>query len=552
MSKHSTFCFLTLLLAGAARAADAPPTFNEQVLPIFREKCCGCHNPDKKKGDLDLTSYAQAMVGGGSGEVIAAGDPDGSHLWQLVSHAAEPKMPPESDKLAADMLDVVKRWIAGGAIERAGGAPVARKQAAVALAAGTVAEPEGPPVMPPRLTLEVVAEAARPTTITALAVSPHGDVAAVGGRGQVLLHATTGLDLLGVLPFPEGVVKAVRFSRNGKLLLAAGGAAAKSGRIVLWDVGKGERLAELGEEYDEILAADVSPDQRLVALGGPARVVRILTTADGTVEAEARKHTDWVTAVEFSPRGTLLATGDRSGNLFLWESKGAREHGTLKGHTASITGLAWRPDGGLLASVSEDGSLRLWNPADSAQAKTWQAHPGGALSVCWTRDGRLVTTGRDKRAKVWKADGAMERQTGPLADIGTRVAVTADATRFFVGDWSGAVTAFNLADAARAGLLDTNPAPLAKRIAQAEKHAADLAAAGQSAGEQAKAAADALAAAESQAAAARKARDDAQQALDAAKVRQAESTKEVERWRAELEFSKSRGAGGQEPAPPRP
>ena len=52
---------------------------------MFREKCCSCHNPDKKTGGLDLTSFGQTMAGGSSGEVIAPGDPDGSYLMMLVT-----------------------------------------------------------------------------------------------------------------------------------------------------------------------------------------------------------------------------------------------------------------------------------------------------------------------------------------------------------------------------------------------------------------------------------------------------------------------------------
>jgi hypothetical protein len=52
------------------------------------------------------------------------------------------------------------------------------------------------------------------------------------------------------------VVKTVRFTRNGRLLLAGGGEAATSGRVVVWDVAQAARIAELGEEYDEVLAAD--------------------------------------------------------------------------------------------------------------------------------------------------------------------------------------------------------------------------------------------------------------------------------------------------------
>ena len=192
--------------------------------------------------------------------------------------------------------------------------------------------------------------------------------------------------------------------------------------------------------------------------------------------------------------------------------------------------------------MSEDGSLRLWNPKESAQLKTWQAHAGGAESVAWLREGRLVTTGRDRRVKLWKADGTLERETAPLADIGTRVAVTADGSRVFAGDWSGAVTVFNTADAAQAGTIDTNPPHLAKRLERAEKMLADASAIGQTAAEKAKAAADAMQVAESQVAAARKALEEADELAAAAKTRQGETARQVERWRAEVEFSRSQAA----------
>jgi hypothetical protein len=157
--------------------AEASPTFEEDVLPVFREKCCNCHNADKQAGGLDLTSYGRAMAGGSSGAVIAPGDADGSYLWQLASHAAEPRMPPEADRIPDAMLDVVKEWIAGGAIERKGAAPVAKKASiSLALDPQAVDAADGPPVGPPRMSLEVVSHAARPMAITALAASPNGAV----------------------------------------------------------------------------------------------------------------------------------------------------------------------------------------------------------------------------------------------------------------------------------------------------------------------------------------------------------------------------------------
>jgi WD40 repeat protein len=482
---------LVFLLTGVAIAEEKAPTYEQHVLPIFREKCCGCHNADKKAGGLDLTSYQQMMAGGNSGDVLDAGNPQNSYLWQVVSHDSEPTMPPDADRIPEAMLSVITKWIAGGILERDGAKPVAKKAgSSLALDAGAIVKPEGPPVMPPRLPLEPVSHGLRPTTILALAASPHGDFAALGGRQQVLLVGAGSRELIGVLPFPEGDCTTLRFSRSARLLLAGGGMAAKSGRVVIWDVSTAQRLMELGDEYDEILAADLSADQRLVALGGPAKVVRLLTTSDGVVESEIRKHTDWITSVAFSPDSVLLATGDRAGNLFLWESFGARHWGDLKGHTSGITGIDWRADGLMLATASEDGTIHLWEADGSKKVKSWAAHGGGASQVRWLADGRLVSTGRDRAVKLWKADGALERQLGVLPDVGTAVTVTSDTAVVIAGDWGGTVEVFQTADGTKLGVIDANPPPLKNRLQAAREQVAAATAAEKAAREADKLAAE--------------------------------------------------------------
>lgn len=462
------------LPTGKSHAAEKAPTYEQHVLPIFKEKCCGCHNAGKRAGGLDLTSYQQMQAGGNSGEVLAAGDPDASYLWQLASHESEPVMPPNADRIPDGMLDVIKKWIAGGLIERDGAKPIVAKPATnLALDPGAIVKPEGDPVLPPRLPLQVMTHGIRPTTITGLAASPHGDLVAIGGRQQVLLVSPTTRELRGVLPFPEGDCQTLTFSRNARLLLGGGGVAAKSGQVALWDVATGKRLITLGDEYDEVLAADLSADQRLVALGGSAKTVRLLTTADGQVESEITKHTDWITGVAFSPDSVLLATGDRAGNLFLWESFGAREWAILKGHAGGITAIAWRADGLLLATAAEDGTIHLWDADQGKKVRSWNAHGGGTSDVYWLNDGRLVSTGRDRKVKLWKDDGKLERDFGDLTDIGTRVVVNDKQDLVMAGDWAGIVDVFALADGKRLGRIDANPPPLEVRLGTAQRALAE-------------------------------------------------------------------------------
>src|SRR5678816_78593 len=81
-----------------ASAADKV-TYNDHVLPIFRNACLNCHNPDKKKAGLDLSTYQSALVGSESGKVLQSGNPSGSLLLKCVKQIEEPKMPPKGDKL---------------------------------------------------------------------------------------------------------------------------------------------------------------------------------------------------------------------------------------------------------------------------------------------------------------------------------------------------------------------------------------------------------------------------------------------------------------------
>src|SRR5205807_315509 len=140
-----------------------------------------------------------------------------------------------------------------------------------------------------------VKDPARPHPVTALATSPWAPLAAVAGHEKIYLYDLAKRAPAGELAFPEGIPYVLRFSRTGDLLLAAGGKPVQSGKAVLFDVRTGQRVATIGEERDLVLAADITPDGKLIALGGPGKVVRVYSTADGKLVYEIKKHTDWIT-----------------------------------------------------------------------------------------------------------------------------------------------------------------------------------------------------------------------------------------------------------------
>jgi hypothetical protein len=529
--------FLLFLLPAFSWAADKPPaklTYDDHLLPLLREKCFGCHNPDKTSGGLNLTSYSSLMQGGSSGEVIAPGDPDNSYLYMLVTHQSEPTMPPSSEKLADAQLTLIKDWIAGGALQNAGSKPAAANKPKIdlALSSAPIGKPDGPPPMPGKLPLETLVHSKRASAVTAMAASPWAPLVAVGGQKQVLLYHSETLELLGVLPFEEGVATVLKFSRNGKLLLAGGGRGAKLGRVAVWNIATGERLFTVGEEFDAVLAADINAEQTRIALGGPSKVVRIYSTADGQLVGEIKKHTDWITSLEFSPDGVLLATGDRNGGLFVWEGHTLREYLMLRGHTASITDVTWRGDSNVLASGSEDGSVRLWEMENGNQLKTWNAHAGGVQSLHFAHDGRLATCGRDRATKLWDQQGKQQKAFPAFGDIALQVAVHHDQSRVIAGDWTGEIRVWSAADSKELGRLSPNPPPLADRLAEARK---ELAAAQQALNDANREVAKAQAASDKLAASLRS----AEQAVAEAKTAAAESQKTLAAAQAAIDKAKA-------------
>lgn len=465
-------CSLALAAAicCSAWAADKKINFEEHVKPIFRDKCASCHNTNKKTADLDLTNYTAMMQGGGSGPAIEPGSPDDSYLFLLINHDSEPYMPPKSDKLPEEMISTVRTWIEIGAPETSSSKVMLPNKPKVDLSVDVSAgaRPEGPPPLPDVLGLEPVVHTSATTAVSAIATSPWAKLVAVSGQKQVILYSSETLQPLGVLPFPEGEARVLKFSRTGGLLLAGGGHGAAQGLAVVWNVRTGERVMQVGDELDEVLAADISADQSMIALGGPGKIVRVYATATGELQYEIVKHTDWISTLEFSPDSVLLATGDRVGGLHVWEAYTGRQYLTLNGHKGGISSVSWRIDSNVLASSSADSSVKLWEMENGKNIKSWNAHGGGTTSMEFCRDGRIVTCGRDRTSKIWDQNGAQQRAFEAFGDLALQVSHCDETNRVIAGDWTGEIRVWNAADGARIGNLTTNPPLLQDRLTQAE------------------------------------------------------------------------------------
>jgi mono/diheme cytochrome c family protein/predicted nucleic acid-binding Zn-ribbon protein len=464
------------LVADHVDADDAKPTdaakvtYEEHVKPIFRQHCATCHHQGDKKGGLALDSYTSVKEGGGSGEIVYDdGDADGSRLWQLVNHDDTPVMPPNQDKIPAEQLAVIRAWIEGGILENNGSQAKAKKKNSLAFVASTGGRPEGGGAMPTTLPLKVPVVTERPAATTAIAASPWAPLVAIAGQKQIVLYHSDTHELLGVLPFPEGIAQSLRFSRDGSYLIAGGGEHSVSGVAAVYDVKTGERVVSVGDELDTVFGADANDQMNRIALGGPKKMLRIYDATDGSQLFDLKKHTDWIFTVAYSPDGILIASGDRSGGLCVWEADTGRLYLDLTEHKGAVLSVAWRDDSNVLASASEDGTVKLWDMIQGKSIKSINAHGGGVTSVAFDHQGRLVTAGKDKRAKLWDASGNPISNFEPMAEDVLEVAIAHDGKRVIYGDWTGQVVSAAVEDPKQLVSLAANPPPATERLEEVKK-----------------------------------------------------------------------------------
>ena len=97
---------------------DEAQVYEELIAPILDSKCTSCHNSNKKKGDLILTSRESILAGGEGGTIINSGDSERSELFRRITLDPndEKYMPPDGRKpLPDEHIELIRWWIDEGA-----------------------------------------------------------------------------------------------------------------------------------------------------------------------------------------------------------------------------------------------------------------------------------------------------------------------------------------------------------------------------------------------------------------------------------------------------
>jgi tricorn protease-like protein/mono/diheme cytochrome c family protein len=431
-----------ILLSGSAglNLCAAEVSYFHDIRQIIQRQCQGCHQPSVKSSNLDLTSYAGFQYGGKRG-------PAAKTIVSFLTGESKPQMPLGQPPLPPEQIGLFRAWIAAGAKD------------------DTPAEArEDPAIGKPTVYTQ-------PPVLNALAFSPDGKTLAVSGNREILLHQLDGASPPKRLLGRSERILSLAFSKDGSILVAAGGTPAHFGEIQIWDL-KTEKLRQsVTLTGDTVFGASLSPDASKIAVGCADNTVRIIDASTGTELFKIGNHENWVLDTVFGVDGKrIVSVGrDRAAKLtdatsgaFLENINLLRgELATVARHPAkdivviggedrtpyiylmdraknmkiaddttlvrkldrqsgAIFALAWSPDGARVAVAGASPEVTIYDADSGKLVATCKGHDAGIYTIAFSPDGQtLATAGFDGQVRLYRTN------TGELAKGFTPVPITA-------------------------------------------------------------------------------------------------------------------------------
>ncbi len=407
---------------------------SREALTVLREECFACHNPEKKKGGLILSTHEDLLKGCDNGPIAIPGKVTESRLLAVLRAEADPHMPPRK-QLSDAQIKSVRHWIASG----------------MRWDASAVSEDSATPA---RFTLQALPSAYRP--VLAIALSPDAKRLAIGRGGRIVLHdlTSTNFTVVAAWDVPTDCVRSLAWSPDSQRLVSGG-----FRQVNVWLATNGTRvLALTNSVVGRVEAVRVSPDGQSLAFGdgeaGRNGFVRIADLASGKIVASWRAHADTVFSLDYSADGQRLLSAGGDKLIKVWDVTSHQELAVLEGHTAQVLSAVFNTNATQVLSGGVDKQIKVWDiatrekiialgtPLSSITAVAW---PGRSASVYALTEAGNVARYSNLKSHSGEQSSATgdESPIGTTAEAGLSLSVSTDGHWVAVGSQDGAVDLWN-------------------------------------------------------------------------------------------------------------
>lgn len=242
----------------------------------------------------------------------------------------------------------------------------------------------------------------------ALALSPDGRLAATGGySGFVRVNALNDGAEVAVLTAGKPV-NSLRFSPDGKRLVAGGcayfNAGCGSGILRSWDTATFIEVAAAQIPFEEVLTVAFSPDGVLIASSSRNGSIRLWNADSLERRGEFAVSASYHIEIAFNPQGRLLAAptcGELDGQgqcvysrVVLWDIQRHAQARVIR-VDGMLVDAAFNPDGDLLLVTRANGELQIWDWAHGDRLAVIP-HACSYCDFSQSADDRLLVTHGDE------------------------------------------------------------------------------------------------------------------------------------------------------------
>ncbi|MBE2283015.1 MAG: hypothetical protein IAE77_06110, partial [Prosthecobacter sp.] len=406
---------LPLLLA-TSLAAEEKRVPTAQAMGLLKTQCMGCHNAERKKGDLSLETRESALEAIQSGKIISS-----------LTATGDEHMPPKK-QLPEKQINLLKAWVQGGAawdvaaLKKFGELTPADKLAALPpghapattlalsadgkwLAAGSgnrvVVRDAKTKDLPVIATLE-----GHKDVIQSLAWNGDGTRLAAGGYRSVLVWNSADWKLANTLAAPlEGRVTGLTFLADKTTLILADGPTGVKGVLHRWKLGEPKPAQTVEAHADNILSLTLSKDGKQIATGGADNLAKVWDAATLKEIAKIEGHVGHITSLAFNHDGKWLATGSADKELKVWDIATKEMLMLLGDKSAPVNALMWSADSSALTYLTDSGNV--FNITEL------KSHDGVRLAFTSGKSKKLTTLEGVPYAAVESGTGLQPVQSQP-------------------------------------------------------------------------------------------------------------------------------------------
>lgn len=415
--------FTLTFLAVCAPAVFAGVSYDRDIRVILQQQCQGCHQPSMKSSGLDLTTFAGLKAGGTRGAALDTANPDSSLLLKYLTGAMKPPMPFGQPPLPKEKIDLIREWIRSGATDDSPSVEAAAAAPAVYL---------------------------QPPVITSLRFSPGGEMLAVSGNGEILLHRADGGELLRRLPGASERILSMVFSPDGALLVAGGGTPARFGEIQFWDPRGGTLLHAAKLTNDTVFGASLAPDASRAAVGCADNTVHVFDTRSAKELYKIGVHENWVLGTVFGADGKRLVTVGRDRAAKLIDASDGKFLENVNLLRGELTAVARHPARDIIVAGGEeripyiytmDRTKNMKIADDSTLIRKLDRQNGAIIALDWAPGGKYIAVaGSAPEVNIydWESGARVSKLTGHSAGI-YAVAFSPDGARIATGGFDGQV-----------------------------------------------------------------------------------------------------------------